>query len=513
MSFAGKFFLPTGATPRLPLPSPEAPFANLLIPLFFEPRQGNEDFHIHGPNVVRLTELLFQELFTPLDALKSGLYAAAHAHGTAVVYAAAAQRIKDQLDIADQAKEKEFLAIAALYHDIGKIIRKPNHPQIGANLLLSYDPDSTGRLMDALRHSTDSTETEYVSKHHRFTRLASGTQHHDKFGVVSTGEASLPLFSDIPYFTSSESEAAGIKKNITSVMLMNLADIAAVATQVPKSTHDKACGLARSAREHMNDGNRAELENAFRRWAELCNDPAHCMGLDRRKVEDVLEDWGVLIDAIDDHSVKGDRSRLKARLLELERNPRRTITRIRRLLVASAVSAHADSLATFFTPTTVESVLVGTLGSHQLVAFCEQLATVVKLDYALGLFQALTCAVVRTKCLGGKSVEVAEDHARALDEDERTAFATLMTSDPKCVQDAAMTLTVLFVKILSGLVGRYAGVLGHPSVNPRRFGFQLRDLMDRSIRHTILDLLCRKENRDHVALTWMADEVYIWSMD
>jgi hypothetical protein len=42
----------------------------------------------------------------------------------------------------------------------------------------------------------------------------------------------------------------------------------------------------------------------------------------------------------------------------------------------------------------------------------------------------------------------------------------------------------------------------------------MRDLTaDPKIRESIIDLLCWQDSKDHVALTWIADEVTIWSMD
>ena len=68
--------------------------------------------------------------------------------------------------------------------------------------------------------------------------------------------------------------------------------------------------------------------------------------------------------------------------------------------------------------------------------------------------------------------------------------------------------------VLQGHVTRYAGVLDDASANPRRFGFQLRDLTgDSKIRGAIIDLLCVQPGKQPIALTWIEDEISIWSMD
>ncbi|MCG8406951.1 MAG: HD domain-containing protein, partial [Phycisphaerales bacterium] len=126
----------------------------------------------------------------------------------------------------EKVKVTELLTFAALYHDLGKHIRRANHPQIGANLIRNYDQDQQQALVESLRYSDDSLYSD--SKHNRFALITSIVQHHDKFGVVSTGEGGLPIFSDILYFTSDQTSKSGIRKNITSVMLLNLADISAV---------------------------------------------------------------------------------------------------------------------------------------------------------------------------------------------------------------------------------------------------------------------------------------------
>jgi hypothetical protein len=64
------------------------------------------------------------------------------------------------------------------------------------------------------------------------------------------------------------------------------------------------------------------------------------------------------------------------------------------------------------------------------------------------------------------------------------------------------------------MLNRYDGVIGCRDSNPRRFGFQLRNLTyDKQIRNTIIELLCIQDNKDPIALTWISDEVTLWSMD
>ena len=127
----------------------------------------------------------------------------------------------------------------------------------------------------------------------------------------------------------------GIKKNLTSVMLMNLADIAAVNTASDEKklkSVELADSVSRSRKvdESANPVSEDEtilLDNLLL----ICKEPESCLGISSRKVGQVLQDWKILIDSIYYPTVKGHRVQMKVRLLELERNPARAILRILRL--------------------------------------------------------------------------------------------------------------------------------------------------------------------------------------
>jgi hypothetical protein len=205
--------------------------------------------------------------------------------------------------------------------------------------------------------------------------------------------------------------------------------------------------------------------------------------------------------------------RLKRYLLDLERNPARAITRILRLLqeCAATTDCHALLDGRFISPTSVESALVGTLGAHQFQTFCELLATVAKMDYGLNFFKAVFCACVR------KALDPFYEPSKSIESwSKLTPVESLSVFGLSIDKKAQLSgkITALFVRVLEGLLNRYVGVLGYASPDPRRFGFQMRDLtLDGKIRDTILNLLCVAENKDAIALTWIAEEVTIWSMD
>ena len=84
----------------------------------------------------------------------------------------------------EQQAIKTFLRVAALYHDIGKYVNTDRHPTIGWYLVSSMYPDERAKLQAML------TRTELRT-------LLTIVRDHDKFGVLSTGEASLPLLASV----------------------------------------------------------------------------------------------------------------------------------------------------------------------------------------------------------------------------------------------------------------------------------------------------------------------------
>ena len=491
-------------------PSSQVPFGEELSKLFFNPPDEREDFMIHGPNVVRLTKaLLHNRMSEPGLLVGSDL----DRHRTEDSYLRHYVQIQNALELEAQDHEQFeklelFIGAAAMYHDIGKTIRRANHPQIGANLLRNFSQDKSNELVEALRYPTESPNSQ--SKHHRFSLICSTTQHHDKFGVVSTGEGALPIFSDILYFTSHRKVLEGILKNVTSVMLLNLGDIAAVVPgTAAKSDRVEAQRLAKEIFKARRAG--APEDDLLRELTGIVQKPSNCLGLTPLKVQEVLSDWDALVESIGATDVMGDRGRLKQRLLYLEQNPSRTIRRILRLLNEATDNSNAHVLSDRLSQTSVESVLVGALGSHEFQNFCRRFACSVKLDYALNFFKAIVVACTRKMLKRAISPLPAEGPAwNSLSAEEADALAHISEQDRQAI---ANHITSLFVKVLHGIITRYSGVLETGGFDPRRFGFQMRDLTTDKIREAIIRLLCLEDNKDHVALTWIADEVTIWSMD
>ena len=522
----------------------DVPFGDLLNDIFFKPNKDNFDYPLHGPNVIRFVRNLIEDEFGDDNESNCGLLRGDYKQAKNI-YRSSYKDILGALGVVldlpgsnvEMQKIKEILEISALYHDIGKYIRRENHPQIGANILHNYSEKERRKLLDILTHKYD--EADSNSNHNRFSLIASIIQHHDKFGVVSTGEGALPIFSDILYFTSNRESISGIKKNITSVMLLNLADIGAVnvsndpkkralvlAIAIGKKRKDQEVkieldGMSRDDIEKAISGTLIEVEGELKKKdiEELFNElrSIHegsncCLGLRAEKLHIVIEDWKILLDAVSSERVKGNRVELKKFLIDLEKNPSRTIHRILRLLQEAADTCNVVPLLKHISPSFVETKLVGILGSHQFQTFCEQFATVVKLDYGLNFFKAITCTCVRGSV--SKEYSLKDDQVNnryKISVDELTAFNKLGADQHV---EIAEKVTILYIKTIAGLLSRYVGVLDYSSENPRRFGFQMRNLTsDSKIRDTILDFLCIKQNKESIAIPWIADEVTIWSID
>jgi len=82
-------------------------------------------------------------------------------------------------------------------------------------------------------------------------------------------------------------------------------------------------------------------------------------------------------------------------------------------------------------------------------------------------------------------------------------------------QDIVKKVTKIFIQVISGIIMRYNSMFELKLESAYRFGLQMGNLTSEdNVREKIIDYLCStKDNMDHVALTWIADEVTFWSMD
>jgi hypothetical protein len=413
--------------------------------------------------------------------------------------------IKECLEISKKDETSEdkvlsFLKIAALYHDIGKEIRSANHPRLGFNILRH---SNQAEQTEMIKHLVMDDKEDPKSREHRFSLICSIVEHHDKFGVVSTGEGSLAIFSDILYFRSDESAKAGIRKNITSVMLITLADIAAVCGQ---DIDEKDKRTAQELVFKLFENKSTDHKTTYGRLLDIWRDPNSFMGLNFDKVTNVLEDWKELIDATKD--AHWDRTELREYLIRKDQNPYRTIKRIIRLIKECCYTTGCEELLPFISETNIESILISIFGSHQFQNFCIKFAYIVKMDYGLKFFKGIVCACVRRET---KTENTEKDGWLKINKAEQEKINSWSLKEK---QDIINRVSKIFIKIIREIIHRYNSMFELKLESAYRFGLQMRNLTeDANVRKNILDYLCVFEDKENVALTWIADEVTFWSMD
>ena len=215
---------------------------------------------------------------------------------------------------------KTFLRVAALYHDIGKYINTDRHPTIGWYLVSSMYPDERAKLQTML------TRTELRT-------LLTIIRDHDKFGVLSSGEASLPLLASTTNLMQEEVKIQ--EQRLTALMLVSMADMSA------------------------------------------------SFPLDSCVASIVMQDWNRFIKALE--NAWGDRGRLLPYVVQEARQYESTVERIRRLLLT--VSRDDSGQWEAINDKELISDVLKTTFTNRIDVFCEDFALVAKLDYSLRFFR------------------------------------------------------------------------------------------------------------------------------
>jgi hypothetical protein len=241
-----------------------------------------------------------------------------------------------------------FFRLLALYHDIGKSISLERHPTIGWHLVRDVERDRVVRELYPLLLGVDYSKwTAALSKKSgRLDKMVepadlrlialfeTAIHYHDYFGVLSTGESSLPLAVDIvPLWTV---EPADLQEVFSTLMVFNLADLYGSVDKVDPQVVDIFC-----------------------------------------------RDWETLCDSIKE--VGGIRQDFLTRLVEKSQSANSTIDRLWRLMCAGEEEKDQKLI-------TIQAVgeIFQDIAFQNLARFLKNFALFCKLDYCLGFKKKLT---------------------------------------------------------------------------------------------------------------------------
>lgn len=239
------------------------------------------------------------------------------------------------------------LRLAAFLHDTGKALEQSRHPILGWHVLLDLasvgtsDRKARDVLLNHLRKFINPSRPEA-----EYRWLARLVRDHDKFGVISTGEASYMILRSLMRYRRDGAEASLLQ--LRDTWLLNLADIGGTTAAQPTSEELRSL---------------PPLLKALR--------------IRRDAFEALSSDWNVVYEIISGQTFPS----IVERLREASQIPAYTVTRIRRLLLAR--SKTWSTLADYFTEDLVEDALETHFAPRDLLAFCNELGMIAKLDYAL----------------------------------------------------------------------------------------------------------------------------------
>ncbi len=270
---------------------------------------------------------LYNTYFTNLKGAAGALMDAVHSvfgHGGPITVPGLFGSVQDGIGARD------LMPVLALYHDIGKAIAKPGHPALGYRILHDMDLQQRSRLEELLRKSDVPLSPEGFYQVIRY---------HDVFGVICTGEASLPMLADVSSAVSDKASRHESRRILGLLVLLNLADL----------------------------------------HATLQPD-----GLTEERVEMILSDWKE-IDLILRHRQQHSRTDFAAALQYKVSEPEAAIARVSRLFVASLMRAGLGKVLVRLHEEPIEKHM-RTFFGNRLDEFAGRFAHFCKLDYGLAFF-------------------------------------------------------------------------------------------------------------------------------
>jgi|GEM_PF-1555838 len=237
-----------------------------------------------------------------------------------------------------------FFRLLALYHDIGKAIITERHPLVGWHLVRDVHRDEVERKLYPLilgreyrdwRKQLEEAqgnvdEITSVRERSMLRHFGEVVRFHDYFGVMSTGEASLPLMLDLIALRGVDPTEA--QESFSILVIFNLADVYGSVQEVLP-----------------------------------------------QKVNVFCRDWRALCDTIADRNIHGDRSLFFDALREQTQTASASIERLWRLMYEGCPEEWRNEI----THDKVEGVFKEATLSR-MYPFINNYALFCKLDYCLG---------------------------------------------------------------------------------------------------------------------------------
>ncbi len=349
-----------------------------------------------------------------------------------------------------------LLRICALYHDIGKLISVERHVSRGLHLMRD--------VRDEQRQEIESLFDDFPTRREFWAIL----RHHDIFGCLCTGEASLPAISAMISWSYPNDMTKGIDSRISThlacLLWLNIADV--------------------SARLHKKFGKLTvyEAERYITDWMEIQSFLEEGKGGPRRATRERFNGW----------------------LFETASHVDRTIERITRLVTTCY---HVETART--PPVNVKALVeeeLQALHGPRLERFCHNFACFTKADYGLRFFSCLMKSILLhngvLKRVDGKEMwEVPED------KNLRVVQPRLGRNQDRILQ-AMRSMVSDTCLILSRIVEEYEHLVDSSQHASRRLGIDMSGLMRPP--ETGWAICQALEDRYSRALWWITDEVSVW---
>lgn len=408
-----------------------------------------------------------------------------------------------------------LLRLGSFLHDIGKALDQARHPILGWHILVDLcsvagpDKEDKKLLLDGLSALSIPSRAEF------FRSLAGLVRDHDKFGNLTTGEASYVILDSLIQFGASSLSTDLSPGQVELLWCLNVADIAGTKAAEARTGEPGVKLAGKLLRPDIADCLMRDLGTAQKAFTNS----------ETAKITDGLRVGSEAREA--------------------------TVERIRRILVARADKW--PGLSQEFTADHIQAVLETHFAPRNLTAFCRDFAMVAKLDYALQFWSDLADFVYVTEAIAatGLDVEITDAFEAAqrrrdptvprywylahkdFERGEKGEWVQMIIHTLGNTTDLGTTLrrllcervdedhlrqivdkqTDLLISILRRVVTAYQSLIRGGSLSERAaigvgFGYLRRD--DPEKQRALLGLLAG-DGRER-GLRWLIDEIASWEM-